>query len=124
MIQLPHIKIRIRRLKELTQGLAKEVTKWKGRESPLLPAERRRHVNAMTSALAGLDAARAALAAAAGPHGRPGRNSSSRYAFAASPSRSRCIRSGSPKKAAPMPASTDRVVTRSSALPSSQIASE
>jgi hypothetical protein len=59
MLQLPHIHARIARLRERTEGLGRQVWAWKGRESPLLPAERRQYLDRLQHGLAGLDEARA-----------------------------------------------------------------
>ena len=48
MIQLPHAR--------------PALSAWKGRESPLLPVERKLYLDAVLNAQAGLDAARVALA--------------------------------------------------------------
>ena len=64
MIQPPHIKARIERLKELMLGLAKEVSAWKDREGPLSPLERRRCLDGLRNVIASLDDARHALAVA------------------------------------------------------------
>ena len=66
MIQLPHIKARILRLQELTNGLAREATAWKNGEDPLLYLERKQYLNAMLNALAGLEEARVVLAGVVG----------------------------------------------------------
>jgi hypothetical protein len=58
MLQLPHIHARIARMRELTEGLGREVWAWKGRESPLLPAERPQYLDRLQHGLAGLDEAR------------------------------------------------------------------
>jgi hypothetical protein len=63
MIQLPHIKARIIRLRELTEGLGREVRSWQGRESPLLPVEQRQYLGRLQTGLTELDAARVVLAA-------------------------------------------------------------
>ena len=48
MMRLPQIHARIVRLREVAEGLGREVSAWKGRESPLLALERRRYLDAMT----------------------------------------------------------------------------
>ena len=58
MIDLPQMKTRMARLEELERGLAKEVGIWQGRDSLLLPVERRQYLNAIQTAIAGLDDAR------------------------------------------------------------------
>ena len=70
MIGLPQIQTRIVRLRELAEGLCREVNRWKGRESVLLPLERKKYLDAMQNAVAGLDDARHALAVAAGRLGK------------------------------------------------------
>ena len=52
---------RIRRLNELTRGLAKEVTLWKACNDPLLYLERKAYLSAIQNALAGIEAARVVL---------------------------------------------------------------
>jgi len=52
---------RIRRLKELTRGLAREVTLWKACNDPLLYLERKAYLSAIQNALAGIEAARVVL---------------------------------------------------------------
>ena len=61
VIQLRQVKARVARLQELTQGLAKEVNAWKGRQGPLLPQERKRYLDALQDGLAGLEEARNVL---------------------------------------------------------------
>jgi hypothetical protein len=61
MIQLPHIKARIERLKRLTNGLAKEVNAQKDAKGLLLSLERKKYVDGMTDALGRLDDARVVL---------------------------------------------------------------
>jgi hypothetical protein len=56
---------RLRRLEELTRGLSKEVALWKEGNDPLLYLERKSYLNAIQDALAGVEAARVALARAA-----------------------------------------------------------
>ena len=51
MLQLQHIKARIIRLRELTEGLGREVKAWEGQESPLLPSERRQYLTGFRTAL-------------------------------------------------------------------------
>ncbi|MFO0877504.1 MAG: hypothetical protein U0840_09030 [Gemmataceae bacterium] len=65
MITLADVSSRVVRLEELTRGLAKEVTLWKGGNDPLLYLERRAYLNAVQDALAGLEEARVVLARAA-----------------------------------------------------------
>ena len=52
---------RIRRLNELTRGLAREVTLWKACNDPLLYLERKAYLSAIQNALAGIEAARVVL---------------------------------------------------------------
>ncbi len=61
-IRLPQIKTRIVRLREVALALCREVNRWKGQDGPLTPVERRRYLNGMQKAVAGLDDARHALA--------------------------------------------------------------
>jgi hypothetical protein len=65
VISVRDVVARVRRLEELSCGLAKEVTLWKGGDDPLLFLERRSYLNAMHDALAGLEEARVVLARAA-----------------------------------------------------------
>lgn len=64
VISVADMTARVRRLEELTRGLAKEVALWKGGNDPLLYLERRSYLNAMQDALAGLEEARVVLARA------------------------------------------------------------
>jgi hypothetical protein len=57
----PDLLARVRRLDELTRGLARELALWKQGNDPLLYLERRAYVNAMQDALAGLEEARVVL---------------------------------------------------------------
>ena len=57
MIQLPQIKARIERLRELTVNLGKEVTAQKAVEGLLLPLERRQYLDGQQGGLAELDEA-------------------------------------------------------------------
>ncbi|MFO0844949.1 MAG: hypothetical protein U0797_21575 [Gemmataceae bacterium] len=41
MINMRDVLVRVRRLEELSRGLSKEVTLWKGGDDPLLYLERR-----------------------------------------------------------------------------------
>ena len=66
MLQLHHIKARIIRLRELTEGLGREVKAWQAQESPLLPQERRQYLDGIQDGLAGLDAAGVVLAGVVG----------------------------------------------------------
>jgi hypothetical protein len=54
----------LRRLEELTRGLAKEVSLWKEGNDPLLYLERKAYLNAVQDALAGVEEARVVLARA------------------------------------------------------------
>jgi hypothetical protein len=65
MIGLAEVAARVRRLEELTRGLAKEVALWKEGNDPLLYLERKSYLNAIQDALAGVDSARVVLARAA-----------------------------------------------------------
>lgn len=58
--------LRVRRLEQLSRGLAKEVSIWKAGDDPLLYTERRAYLNAIQDALAGVEAARVTLARARG----------------------------------------------------------
>jgi hypothetical protein len=58
---LPQIKARIDRLRELTENLGKEVAAQKAHKDLLLPLERRQYLDALQTALAELDAARVVL---------------------------------------------------------------
>ena len=64
MIQLADVENRLRRLEELTRGLAKEVSLWRVGNDPLLYLERKSYLNAIQDALAGVEAARVVLARA------------------------------------------------------------
>jgi hypothetical protein len=55
---------RVRRLDELSRGLAKEVVPWKECNDPLLYVERRASPGAIRDALAGVEEARVVLAKA------------------------------------------------------------
>ena len=52
---------RIRRLDELSRGLAKEVTLWKTCNDPLLYLERKSYLKGIQDALAGVEEARVVL---------------------------------------------------------------
>jgi hypothetical protein len=54
----------VRRLEQLTRGLAKEVVLWKKCDDPLLFLERKTYLEAMQNGLANLDDARVVLAQA------------------------------------------------------------
>jgi hypothetical protein len=62
MITLADLSARVRRLDELTRGLAKEVVIWKEANDPLLYRERRAYLKAIQDALAGVEEARVVLA--------------------------------------------------------------
>ncbi len=66
MIQLPHIRVRVRRLRELAEGLFREVNRWKDQEGQLLSQERRSYLDGLQDVVKGLDDARHALAVPAG----------------------------------------------------------
>jgi hypothetical protein len=55
------LKARVRRLDQLSRGLAKEVTLWKACDDPLLYLERKAYLHAIQDALAGVEAARVVL---------------------------------------------------------------
>jgi hypothetical protein len=65
VISVRDVEARVRRLEELSRGLSKELTMWKGGDDPLLYLERRSYLNAMQDALAGVEEARVVLARAA-----------------------------------------------------------
>jgi hypothetical protein len=58
----PDLRARVARLDQLARGLAKEVTLWKSCNDPLLYVERKAYLSAIQDALAGIEAARVALA--------------------------------------------------------------
>ena len=64
MITLADLTTRVRRLEQLTRGLAKEVVLWKKGDDPLFFLERKAYLDAMQNGLANLDVARVALAQA------------------------------------------------------------
>ena len=64
MITVADLEARVRRLDELTRGLAKEVVLWKECDDPLLYLERRAYLDAIQDALAGVESARVVLARA------------------------------------------------------------
>jgi len=64
VIELTDLKARVRRLDELTRGLAREVAIWKEADDPLLYLERRAYLKAIQDALAGVESARVVLARA------------------------------------------------------------
>jgi hypothetical protein len=64
LISLANLVVRLRRLDELTRGLAKEVVLWKECNDPLLYLERKAYLKAIQDALAGVESARIVLARA------------------------------------------------------------
>ncbi len=64
MLHVEDVEKRLRRLEELTRGLSREVSLWKGGNDPLLYLERKSYLNAIQDALAGVEAARVVLARA------------------------------------------------------------
>jgi len=58
------LQARVCRLDQLARGLAKEVSLWRSCNDPLLYLERRAYVGSIQDALAGVEAARVALAKA------------------------------------------------------------
>jgi hypothetical protein len=64
VITLADLTARVRRLEQLTRGLAKEVVLWKKCDDPLLFLERKTYLDAMQNGLANLDGARVVLAQA------------------------------------------------------------
>ena len=60
----PNLTARVRRLDELSRGLAKEVALWKECSDPLLYLERKAYLGAVQDILAGSEAARVVLAKA------------------------------------------------------------
>jgi hypothetical protein len=64
MITLADLAARMRRLEELTRGLAKEVAVWREGDDPLLYVERKAYLEAIQDALAGMESARVVLARA------------------------------------------------------------
>jgi hypothetical protein len=61
MLQLPQIKARIDRLRELARGLGQEATAQKDGDRLLLPLERHHYFVCMTNALSELEKARVVL---------------------------------------------------------------
>lgn len=59
---LDDISVRVRRLDELSRGLAREVALWRKGDDPLLYLERKAYLNAVQDALAGVEGARVVLA--------------------------------------------------------------
>jgi hypothetical protein len=64
LMTLRDVIARVRRLDQLSRGLAKEVVLWKECNDPLLYLERRAYLGAIRNALAGVEEARVALAKA------------------------------------------------------------
>jgi hypothetical protein len=61
-MNLADLQARVRRLDQLSRGLAKEVSLWKACDDPLLYLERRAYLGAIQDALAGTESARVVLA--------------------------------------------------------------
>jgi hypothetical protein len=61
MLQLPQIKSRIDRLRELARGLGQGVASQKDADGPLAPLERRNYVMYLMNALAEMEQARVVL---------------------------------------------------------------
>ena len=64
MISVADVAARVKRLDQLTRGLAKEVVIWDQHDDPLLFVERRAYLKAIGDALAGVESARVILAQA------------------------------------------------------------
>ena len=64
MISVADVAARVKRLDQLTRGLAKEVVIWDQHDDPLLFVERRDYLKAIRDALAGVESARVILAKA------------------------------------------------------------
>jgi hypothetical protein len=64
MVTTEQVRARVRRLEELARGLAKEVAVVGDADDPMLYLERRKYLNAIRDALAGVDGARVILAQA------------------------------------------------------------
>ena len=60
-IERSGIEARVRRLRELAEGLAREAARWERREDPLGTWERRAYLRGVYSAIAGLETARVIL---------------------------------------------------------------
>jgi hypothetical protein len=58
---LADVRARIRRLRELARGLAREVMVWKEGNDPLLFPERQAYLRAIQDSLAGIESARVVL---------------------------------------------------------------
>jgi hypothetical protein len=63
-MNLNDLAARVKRLDQLSRGLAKEVVLWKPCNDPLLYRERQDYLTAVRNALSGMEAARVALAKA------------------------------------------------------------
>jgi len=61
-MNLTDLTARVRRLDQLARGLIKEVALWKDCNDPLLYLERKAYLTGIQDALAGVEAARVALA--------------------------------------------------------------
>jgi hypothetical protein len=64
VISVADVAARVKRLDQLTRGLAKEVVIWDQHDDPLLFVERRAYLKAIRDALAGVESARVVLAKA------------------------------------------------------------
>jgi hypothetical protein len=64
VISVADVAARVKRLDQLTRGLAKEVVIWDQHDDPLLFVERRAYLKAIRDALAGVESARVILAKA------------------------------------------------------------
>jgi len=63
-MNLSDMRARVQRLRQLAHGMGKEVALWKGQESPLLPLERKKYLEAVYDVIAATDAAAVILEAA------------------------------------------------------------
>ena len=63
-MNLAELLARVRRLDELSRGLAKEVGLWRKGNDPLLYLERKAYLEGIQDALAGIESARVTLAKA------------------------------------------------------------
>lgn len=61
-MNLLDLQARLRRLEELSRGLAREVSLWKECNDPLLYLERKAYLNGIMDALTGVETARVTLA--------------------------------------------------------------
>ena len=61
MISVADVAARVKRLDQLTRGLAKEVVIWDQHDDPLLFVERRAYLTAIRDALSGVETARVVL---------------------------------------------------------------